>query len=249
MARDLARRLDPVVFARSLGIEPDSWQAQVLRGGADRLLMLCARQAGKSTTAALLALHTALFTPRALVLLLSPSLRQSGELFRKVAAYYAQLTDAAPAQAESTLHLELANGSRVISLPATEGTIRGYSGARLLVLDEASRIEDALYFATRPMLAISRGRLVALSTPFGRRGWFYDAWHSGGDAWQRVKVTAQECPRIAAAFLAEERRALGPRWYGQEYDCEFTEMEGAVFSSDVIAAALSDSVKPLTFGR
>src|SRR4029434_3443645 len=98
--------------------------------------------------------------------------------------------------AESALRLELANGSRIISLPGDEGTIRGFSGVAMLIIDEAALVADSLYYSVRPMLAVSRGRLVALSTPFGKRGWFHDEWHGAG-AWQRLKVTAQDCPRIS----------------------------------------------------
>src|SRR5437899_1120512 len=82
---------------------------------------------------------------------------------------------------------------------------------------------DALRAAVRPMLSVSRGRLVALSTPRGKRGWFFDAWHDPATAWHRVQVLATECPRIAPEFLAEERRALGERWFRQEYLCGFEE--------------------------
>ena len=94
------------------------------------------------------------------------------------------------------------------------------------------------------MLAVSQGRLAALSTPFGKRGWFHDEWHGEGD-WERVKITAEQCPRISPQFLAEERRALGQRWYNQEYGCEFTECIDAVFSAADIQAALSDDIQPL----
>jgi len=145
------------------------------------------------------------------------------------------------------LELELANGSRIVSLPENEGGIRGFSGVSLLVIDEASRVSDALYAAVRPMLATSKGRLIALSTPFGMRGWFYEAW---GDtsAWQRMKITADQCPRITPEFLAEERKAIGDRWFVQEYFCEFTESIGAVFSSRDIQRAMDDDVKPLFGG-
>ena len=67
----------------------------------------------------------------------------------------------------------------------------------------------------------------------------------GTSAWERVKVTADRCPRITPEFLAEERLALGERWYAQEYLCSFEDAVGAVFSAEDIAAALSDDVSPL----
>jgi hypothetical protein len=78
------------------------------------------------------------------------------------------------------------------------------------------------------MLAVSRGRLVALSTPFGQRGWFFDAWQGGGP-WKKVQITWRDCPRIAPDFIAEERQALGDSWVRQEYECEFTALEGLVY--------------------
>src|SRR5262249_39437155 len=118
--------------------------------------------------------------------------------------------------AESALRLELTNGSRVVSLPGDEKNVRCFSGVALLLIDEAARAPDALYYAVRPMLAVSQGRLVALSTPFGKRGWFHEEWQ-GTAAWQRVRITAEQCPRIPRAFLEEERRSLGERWFAQEY--------------------------------
>jgi hypothetical protein len=245
IAADLARALDPVLLAEAAGLDPDPWQADVLRSASRRILLNCSRQSGKSTTVALLGLHVALYEPSSLVLLLSPSLRQSAELFRKVAGLYTALGAPVPSAAESALRLELDNGSRIVSLPGTEATIRGYSGVRLLLVDEASRVDDELYYALRPMLAVSGGSLIALSTPWGRRGWWHREWTEGGPTWERVQVTAEQCPRIASAFLEEERRSLGPLRFASEYDCQFVETEQSVFSYDEIQAALSDKVLPL----
>ena len=245
IGNDLALALDPVRFARGVGLEPDPWQADVLRSDAQRLLLLCSRQSGKSTTTALLALHTAIYRPKSLVLLLSPSLRQSGELFRKVTEFYRAMAEPPPSDAESALRLELGNGSRIVSLPGKEATIRGYSGVALLIIDEAARVVDDLYYSVRPMLAVSGGRLVAMSTPFRKRGFFFHEWTEGGPGWARVKVTAQDCPRISPAFLAEERAALGDWWYRQEYMCEFVETQDQLFAYDVLMRAVDPSVKPL----
>src|SRR5205807_4237403 len=130
--------------------------------------------------------------------------------------------------------LELANGSRVVSLPGKEETVRGYSGVRLLVVDEAARVPDALYYAIRPMLAVSAGRIVAMSTPFGRRGWFHQEWTAGGPDWLRLQVPASDCPRISPDFLDQERASLGPWWFAQVYDCQFMDTHDQVFPSDLI---------------
>ncbi len=239
---DLLAAVDEVAFAHSLGFNPDRWQADALRCSHPRQLYNCARQSGKSTIVSLKALHRANYYPGSLILLLSPSQRQSAELFRKVAAFYRLVADTAPAEAESTMRLELKNGSRIVSLPGTEGTVRGFSGADLIVFDEAARVPDDLYHTVRPMLAVSSGHLIAISTPWGRRGWWAEAWHSNED-WRRFHVTAEECPRISPEFLEEERRTMGEWWFGQEYSGDFMDAVTAAFSSEHVEALFDEEVE------
>jgi hypothetical protein len=212
----LALALDPALILAARGITPDPWQRALLLSADRQILLNCSRQSGKSTVVSALALHTALFTAGSLMLLLSPSQRQSAEIFRKVLDAYKALGRPLPARQQTQLRLELANGSRVLCLPGREGTIRSFGGVNLLVLDEAARIPDDLYRSVRPMLAVSQGRLVALSTPFGQRGWFWQEWEGTGP-WQRVRITWRDCPRITPAFIAEETRAMGLSWVRQEY--------------------------------
>jgi hypothetical protein len=245
LAHDLALALDPVLLAARAGIVPDPWQAAVLRSRSPRLLLNACRQSGKSTITAAVAVHTAVFEPGALVLLVSPTLRQSGELFKKALAIYRALDRPVPAESETALTLTLETGSRIVSLPGREATIRGYSGAALIALDEASRIEDSLYFSLRPMVATSGGRLIGLSTPWGRRGWFHAEWTEGGAVWERYEVPATNCPRIPASFLEEERRSMGPLFFDSEYACKFVETADQLFAYDDIAAAITNDVAPL----
>jgi len=245
LATDLSRALDPILFAHDCGLTPDPWQAKLLLERPARSLLLCSRQSGKSTVTALLALWTAIYEPPALVLLLSPSQRQSGELFRTVLGFHSRLEGAPALSSESALRAEFANGSRILALPGTEKTVRGYAAADLLVLDEAARVEDELLAAVRPMMATkAHGRLIALTTPAGKRGWFYESWHKGDD-WNRVKVAARDCPRISQQFLAEELRELGAQRFSEEYELVFRDDDEAVFPVAVIERAFSEEVDPL----
>lgn len=94
------------------------------------------------------------------------------------------------------------------------------------------------------MLAVSGGRLLAMSTPWGRRGWWFEAWQ-GAESWLRIKVTADMCGRISPDFLAEEKRVLGHWFFNQEYRGEFSETTDQVFAYDVVMGALSSDVTPL----
>jgi hypothetical protein len=244
LRENLRLALDRSAFAWALGLEPDPWQERLLRSSSDRVLLNCCRQSGKSTMTGLIALHRALYHPGSLILCLAPALRQSQELFGKVLSFYRDLGRPVLPQAERKLSLELENGSRIVTLPGSEKTIRGFSGAALLILDEAARVADELYFAVRPMLAVSGGALIMLSTPYGKRGVFYEEW-TGGHGWERYEVPASQCPRISEAFLEEERRVL-PSWvFRQEYECSFEETEDQVFTTEMVEQAVTSEVTPL----
>ena len=245
LREDLRLALDGPSFAERVGVgEPDPWQERLLRSSAPRVLLNCHRQSGKSTVSATVALRRALYRPGSLVLCLAPSERQSKELFAKIAGFYRKLHYAPPPESDRKLGMALPNGSRIEALPGSERTVRGFSGAALLLVDEAARVDDGLYYAVRPMLAVSGGALVMLSTPYGKRGVFYEEW-TNGRGWERYEVPADENPRITPEFLEEERRTL-PGWvFRQEYCCSFEETDDQVFTADVIDRAVTSEVKPL----
>ena len=244
LADDLAPALDPAKFAQSLGFDPDPWQARALKWRGQALLLNCSRQSGKSTIAAALAVHKALYRPHSLTLCVSASLRQSSELFKKVSDWFERMPIKPGMREDNKLSCVLDNGSRIVSLPSSEATIRGFSAVDLVIFDEAARVDDSLYYSMRPMLAVSHGRLIAMSTPFGKRGWWYEAWANGGAEFERIEVKATDCPRITPAFLESERRALGEWWFKQEYLCSFEENINSVFSSELLDAAERDDALP-----
>jgi phage terminase large subunit-like protein len=225
--------LDPVVMARQAGLDLDPWQAKLARSKAPKILINCSRQSGKSTIVSVVADHMAFYEDESPILLLSPSLRQSSELFRKCLDVYRALGKPVAADAENKLSLELKNGSRIVSLPGKEGTTRGFSGVRLLIIDEASQVPDELYMSVKPMLAVSGGRLIVLSSPFGTRGFFYEAYKNRRN-WEYYEVPATECPRISKEFLESEREEMGEWWFQQEYMCKFMDAQTSAFRSEDI---------------
>ncbi len=226
----------PTHVMEARGLVPDPWQAMLCRSTAPQVAMLTARQCGKTETAAAIALRTALLRDEALVLLLSPSERQSKELMRKVQRFHRAVGRPLLEGRSLVLELHLSNGSRIIALPASESTIRGYSDVKLLVVDEAAKVPDELYFAVRPFLGHD-GRIVVLSTPAGKRGWFYEEWQRPED-WQQFEVHGKDCTRHSAKKLEREKKSLGPRWFAQEFECAFNDVTGSVFSEEIIQAAL-----------
>lgn len=239
----LAMAVDPVVMMERCGFTPDDWQAEALRSGGDRELLNCSRQSGKSTVVGGIAMHTGLFEDGSLTLLVSKAQKQSMELFRKCLDVYRALDNPIPAKHQTMQALELVNGSRIIALPGRDpDSTRGFSKVRLLVFEEAAVTSDQLYGTTRPMLAVSHGRLILLSTPHGKRGFFYDAYLDRAK-WHYYQISADECPRITKEFIEEERRTYGDLYVRQEYYNEFIDIMGSAFSDEEIDAAFRKPVE------
>lgn len=238
---------DPVQFATGqLGLRPDPNQQWLLTGAHHRLIANCSRQWGKTTITAAKALHTALTRPDSLILVASRTARQSGLFVRKVATFVHQLGLRPRRDPGSPISVLLPNRSRIIGLPGGTGeNIRGYSAAALLVIDEAARVSDELYFSARPILAASGGDIWLLSTPRGKHGFFYTEWTHHPNQWERLSVAATECPRIPSEFLEEERTTMGEDWFRQEYMCEFTDLEGTIFARELVERAFTEAVTPL----
>ena len=231
-----------------LGLAVDPLQARVLSTQKKRGVLNCSRQWGKSTITAAKAVHQAQTEAGSLTLVVSPSARQSGEFLRKASAFLRMLKIGVKGDGDNEMSLALPNGSRIVGLPGTEPTIRGFSAVSLLLVDEASRVNDEAYLAVRPTLATSDGALWLMSTPWGKRGFFYEAWTNGGPEWERILAPATECARIRASFLEEERRTMGERWYRREYLCEFEDSGSSVFGRDLVERAITELVEPLFIG-
>jgi hypothetical protein len=228
---------------QNLGIEPDPQQSRVLQTSITRGILNCTRQWGKSTIAAAKAVHHAVHNAESLTIVVSPTGRQSAELVRKAEQFTRRLGLKAKGDGNNEISILYPNGSRIVGLPGTEGTIRGFSAVSLLLVDEASRVQDDLYKAIRPMLAVSGGALWLMSTPNGQRGFFYEAWRKGD--WERIRVPATECPRIEKEFLDEELATMGDQWFNQEYLCEFNQAEGALFDREMLERAIDYNIPVL----
>jgi hypothetical protein len=244
---NLALTLSPVIFMqKAFGANPDDWQKELLTKYPDKSLLLCSRQSGKSTVSAVIALYHALVNSDALILIISKAFRQAEELFRKMKVGIAYITKKGiiSIEHETQRSIQFSNGSRILSLPGRQETVRAYSKVAYLIIDEAAQVPDELYKTVRPMLAVSKGKIIAMTTPYGKRGWFHNSWENG-KGWYKVKVTAEDCPRITQEFLDEEMLEIGEWWVKQEYYCEFVDNKEQVFNYEDIEAAICENLYPL----
>ena len=229
---DLLARL---FFAPWEGMEtPDSWQKELLSSlvtNQRNVICNCSRQSGKTTVTSLAALILA--CTGKFVLVVSASDRQAMEFMRRLKRHHARL-NLAQAIRDNDHEMDFQGGGKVLALPKSEGTIRGFSAVDLLVIDEAAKVPDAIYNAVRPMLIVSRGQTALLSSPDGRRGFFYEEWQGKGD-WQRFRIPWNMCPRIKPTDIEAERQRPGVIVEQEYLDCgpgeEFLATSGAVFDT------------------
>jgi len=219
IAREAAYRLDPVLWVREvLGMTPTAWQEAFLRAqrGAS-ILVLTARQVGKTTAAAWAMAHAALFMPGSLSVVACPTQRQSAEAVRKVHGML--LRCGAKLKSDNVYGLELDNGSRVLALPGSDDSVRGLTVDAWIVADEAARLSSDLIAALRPMRARRPfARLAMLSTAWTRTDPFWSAWENGGETWMHLEATVETDPTLfSPAFLEEEKINLGEEGYKREY--------------------------------
>jgi hypothetical protein len=244
---DLAYGLDPVIWAKeNFSYHADDWQAKLLRSRSRKIILNCSRQSGKSTTCALLGLHESVYRRPSFGLVIAPSQDQSSELMLKFNEFRGALDLGSDYLEDNKLAIRFANGNRFIARPGSEKSARSFSAVTLLLEDEASRVLDELYNSVRPMLAVSSGRHILMSTPFGKRGHFWHIWEQLRASWEWYEIPAEMCPRISKEFLEEEKK-INP-WFEQEYHCKFMEATDSVFSYDDVVATVSDEVEPLDFG-
>jgi hypothetical protein len=209
-------------------------------------LLNCTRQWGKSTVSAAKAVHRAYVQEGITVIVASPGMRQSGEWMKKAAEMLTRLDIPKKTDGYNRISLALPNGSRIVGLPDVEAKVRGFSAPAMVLIDEASRVSDDLYLALLPMLAVGDGELWMMSTPFGKRGFFYETWEHGGEDWHRIRVQATDCARIPAAFLEKQRRDMGAARFDEDHMCAFIGSGMNAFDRDVVEAALDDDVEAIT---
>lgn len=227
------------------GLSLDAWQVEMLDSLSKRTALNIHRQGGKSTMSSLICLHTALFRPGSLSLIIAPALRQSQENFLKIRGFIDQIGKVPKFDESTKLSLKFDTGSRILCLPGgNDGkTIRGFSRPDVIVEDEAAQCSDDLHYAIMPMMATYPDcRFVMASTPFGQRGHYYKTW-TENQAWEKFTLRASENPRISKEYLAEMKATIGPYMYAQEFECDFVASNTQLISHESILKAHDSSIR------
>lgn len=213
----------------------DGWQKDIL-GDEGNIVLRSGRQVGKSAVVSIKAGEYALNNPKKLIMIIASVERQALLLFEKVLSYiYAKNKSSIKVGKDRpTRHkLQLKNGSTILCLPTGESGygIRGHT-IDLLIADEAAYINEEVWTAVTPMLAITRGKIWLLSTPKGRGGYFYRCFED--KKFNHYHVSSEDCPRKDQDFLDHEKETKTKAQYAQEYLGEFVDKLQQFFSDDLI---------------
>jgi hypothetical protein len=221
----------------------DGWQREVEEYQGN-IALRAGRQVGKSTIIARKAAKYAIRNSKKSVMIISATERQAYLLFSKVLYFlhdnyraYIKKGKDRPTKTE----IKLSNGSIIRCLPTgIDGLgIRGYT-IDLLIADEAAFIPEEVWPAITPMLATTGGKIILLSTPFGRRGYFYErfndedfkTWHINSEDVAEQRDEPQRT--FMLDFQEKEKKRLTKLQYAQEYLGEFVDELRQLFSDEVI---------------
>ena len=218
----LARKVKYVpateVFERAFGQEPTDYQHEYLASEAS-LFWLKGCQIGATQAAAAKSVAAATGGSARDIVIVSPSEWQSGHVTGRARVACWELGLELPQDSAGLLRLE--NGSRIISLPGTSKSIRGYA-PYLVIIDEGAYVEEDTFSAARPMVAATGGQMVVQGTPAGPSGWFYELFTSPIPGWVTMRTPSAASPHVSEEFLERERASMDSDSFAREYLAEFS---------------------------
>ena len=228
-------------FARKILLfHPYPYQKEFLRDRSPRIAACCGRQVGKTTLAAIKALHFALANRKSHVLIVSAGLRQSMILFRKIEEFIddsiaatALLTD------ETHTRVKFTNGSEITALPCgREGsTLRGFT-SDMSILDECNFMPKTVINSVIRPTTITRpdARIIMLSTPWTKDHPFYDAMTKPELQFKTYNWPTSINPQTTKEGLELERKTMGEYDFNREYNAQFIDDQFSYFPSKLILA-------------
>ena len=217
-------------------IEPwktlDPWQERLIKCKKD-VTIVSGRQCGKTTGVSIVIGEEAVDIPNSYIMIGGYVIEQAEHLLWKVKDYlYAKYPG--KIKGRPTLHfIELENGSKIIckAVGDTGASMRGPT-VTLLVLDEAAIIPDRAWVAIEPVISVSKGRTILLSTGQCKKGFFYKSTLNPDI--EQFHISARDCPRHTKEFLDKKEAELSPVAFAQEYLGEFLDDYNRKFTDEWI---------------
>ncbi len=195
--------------------------------------IVCPRQWGKSFFAIQLLLYFALNNKDYKVMFCSPTYSQASKVYREMLKGIrgANLIESTNSTENSVVFI---NGSEIYfkSIQQPEN-LRGYS-IDIMLCDEAGMYKESVFDSVlRPMLTVRGKKCFFLSTPKGKN-WFYKFFILGNDIsntrYMSHKGIYADNPFANIEEIEDSKKVLPDAIYRQEYNAEFVDDGGEVFS-------------------
>lgn len=231
-------------------INLDAWQKEVIE--TDGNLCICSgRQTGKSQCVAIKACEFVVKNPKKQVMILSITEEQAINLLQKCTLYMAEKYSRLIKKGKdrpTKSKLLLNNGSKIITKAVGQSgfSVLGYTND-LLIIDEAALVSDSIWESITPTLLTStHGNIILISTPHGKKGFFYQAFHS--EDFKKIYMNSVEViekrpissswtkirREKAMGFLESEKKRMSIREFGQQYLAQFLEDLTQFYPDDII---------------
>ena len=238
------------------GWKPHPTQREWLMCDARAKVAACGRRLGKTEAAAVDATTFAITRPGSVQIIVSPTYDQSRLIFDTVErlAMASSITRRFAKVTRTPYPRITLGGSVIMARTADEDgrNLRVHSADRVIV-DEAAYVRDSVVTEViAPMLADRNGRLVMISTPFGKNH-FYRAFQRGRQQGTGNREQKGQCaafsfpswanPHISREYIEDQRREISPRQFSVEYEAQFIDDSSCVFPWEDIEAAVVESRK------
>lgn len=202
------------------------------------LTCVWSRQCGKTVFAEISCIKYLLSLNKAYIGYITPTFALSRKVYKDLVSLL-QPTGELKSYNSTTLTIEANNGN-VIQFYSQEAykSIRGQTIRGLLVIDEAAYMNDILpngesfwSNVVQPITKAYRPKILIISTPCGRDGFFYDYYNKGTEKgeYRNLKATIWDDPNITKEEILKIKNDIAPQAFQQEYECEFLSNSLTVF--------------------
>lgn len=236
----------------------DEWQRQALEHEGN-LLLCTGRQVGKTYILSRKSAERMVKVPNTQILVGSLTEDQAKLIIvmtqKYLEEYYPTWLRVKKKDKPTLNKIVLTNGSSMLARPVgnTGDSLRGFTG-NVFVMDELSRWSELALIAGLPTLMTTGGEIWGASTPFGKQGFFWDAFQNKENYWKVLHVSSEEAilnreinenwtqqrKDAALRFLEQQKAQMSDLEYAQEYLGQFVDELRRYFSDEIIDQACTE---------
>lgn len=230
----------------------DNWQKEILEHKGN-LLLCTGRQVGKTTIFAIKAAEYLVNHPNTKIIIVSLTEDQAKLIIIMILDYLEKHHKKLISKGKdrpTQNKVMLTNHSSALARPVgtTGDAVRGFTGD-VLIIDEAARMSELTFASAKPVLLTTAGEIWLCSTPFGKKGYFYESFLNKNGRFKVFHISSEKViterpiseswtehkKEEAIKFLEEEKKDMSALQFGQEYLGLFLDDLRQFFSDEIIA--------------